>query len=460
MPTPSEPVWSPEPGEILTVAELLGRVRGALEAQFGWVWVEGEVSNLRVPASGHAYFTLRDPQAQLRAVCFRQVRRLLPVALADGSQVLARGRVTLYETRGDVQLVVDDLEPVGEGLLRLEVETRKRLLAAEGLFDPARKRALPHLPRAIGVVTSATGAALQDILQVLGRRAPGVDVVVSPSRVQGEGAARELCAALERLATCPGVEVVILGRGGGAAEDLGAFNEEALVRAVAACPVPVISAVGHETDLTLCDLAADLRAPTPSAAAELAAGEWRAWGERLERARAGLAVAYRSRVAGLSADRERWNPLLRSPRRRVQRQAIVVDRAWEALAAAMDGHLHRQGARLARLETRLARHDPRQRLRERVAHLQHLTGRLSGAARHSVACRQRLVERWRGELGALSPLAVLERGYAVVRTATGAVVRCADHVNLGSSVSVRLARGALECTVDAVHPVRAGDPQE
>ncbi|HSH70907.1 MAG TPA: exodeoxyribonuclease VII large subunit, partial [Deferrisomatales bacterium] len=359
--------------------------------------------------------------------------------------------------RGDVQLVVEDLELEGEGLLRLELEARKRQLAAEGLFDPSRKRCLPQLPRAIGVVTSATGAALQDILQVLGRRAPGVDVLVSPSRVQGEGAAVELCAALELIGSHPGVEVVILGRGGGAAEDLGAFNDAALVRAVAACPVPVVSAVGHEIDLTLCDLVADLRAPTPSAAAELAAGEWRTWAERLVRDRARFAGACRARLGTLRAALERRDPALRSPRLRLQRLAIVVDRSQEALAAGVLRRCHGRRAVLARLETRLARCAPRQRLRQHATHLTHLTQRLRGAVRQGVAHRRQAQQRWRGELGALSPLGVLERGYALVRTPAGAVVRDAAKLSPGCGVTVRLTRGELDCTVDTVRIGRAGE---
>jgi exodeoxyribonuclease VII large subunit len=358
--------------------------------------------------------------------------------------------VTLYEARGDVQLVVEDLEAEGEGLQRLELEALKRRLSEEGLFAAERKRALPELPGAVGVVTSATGAALQDILQVMGRRAPGVNVFLAASRVQGEGAAAELCAALQMVGEHPAVEVVILGRGGGGAEDLGAFNDEGLVRAVAACPKPVVSAVGHEIDLTLCDLAADLRAPTPSAAAELAVGEWRAWGDRVARSGRSLVAAYSHRLTRLRNLLERHDPGFRSQRPRLQRLSVAVDRAQEALTANALRRCHRARTGLSRLETRLARGAPEQRLRERRAHLLHLDQRLHGAAGRAVAAGRHQLQRRRGELGALSPLAVLERGYAVVRNTAGAVVRDAATVLPGSRVEVRLAMGELGCTVDTV----------
>lgn len=458
MPTPGDAGWSPAAGEILTVSELMGRVRGALEEQFSWVWIEGELSNLRIPASGHAYFTLLDRGAQLRAVCFRSTLRLLAVRPADGMRVLARGRVTVYETRGDVQLVVEDLEAEGEGLLRLELEARKRQLAAEGLFDAGRKRALPELPRGIGVVTSATGAAFQDILQVLGRRAPGVDVFLAPARVQGEGAAEELRAALELVASHPAVEVVILGRGGGAAEDLGAFDNEALVRAVVACGVPVVSAVGHEIDLSLCDLAADLRAPTPSAAAELAVREWGAWAERRERVTRSLESAYRTRLERLQGRVQRLDPRVYSPRLRLQRLAVAVDRGEDALVAATRERLHGFQGSLSGLETRLARCAPERRLRERSSHLEHLWSRLQTGARRVLVRRREQLDRWHGELGALSPLAVLDRGYAVVQDASGTVLREAASCVPGAVVDVRLARGELGCVVQSVQgPAKTGE---
>lgn len=442
--------WRPEPGEILTVGELAARARQALEAGFGSVWVEGEVTGLRVPSSGHAYFTLSDERAQLRAVCFRTVVRLLRLELADGARVLARGRLTLYEARGDVQLVVEDLEPLGEGLARLELEALKRRLAAEGLFAPQRKRPLPPLPRAVGVVTSPTGAALRDVLQVLRRRAPGVSVYLAPAAVQGQGAAAELRAALALAASHPEVEVIVLGRGGGSAEDLSAFNDEALVRAVAACPVPVIAAVGHEIDVTLVDFAADLRASTPSAAAELAVREWARWGDQVRSAEERLGSAVLRRLGQWRREVERLDPALRSPAARVARLRIALDRGAEALEAALVRRLLRTRARVAAAETRLARLSPERGLgagRERLGRLEE---RLQAWPDGALALRRREVHQREAELRALSPLAVLGRGYALVMRREGGLVRDAVSCQIGEALEVRLSRGELDCRVTGV----------
>ncbi|MEW6487523.1 MAG: exodeoxyribonuclease VII large subunit [Thermodesulfobacteriota bacterium] len=442
--------WRPEPGEILTVGDLVARARQALEAGFASVWVEGEVTNLRVPSSGHAYFTLSDERAQLRAVCFRAVVRLLRLELEDGARVLARGRLTLYEARGDVQLVVEDLEPLGEGLARLELEALKRRLAAEGLFAPERKRPLPPLPRAVGVVTSPTGAALRDVLQVLRRRAPGVSVYLAPAAVQGEGAAAALRAALALAASHPEVEVIVLGRGGGSAEDLSAFNEEALVRAVAACPVPVIAAVGHEIDVTLVDFAADLRAPTPSAAAELAVREWARWGDQVRSAGERLGSAVLRRLGQWRREVERLDPALRSPAARVARLRIALDRRAEALEAALVRRVLRTRARVAAAETRLARLAPERCLgagRERLGRLEE---RLQAWPDGALALRRREILQREGELRALSPLAVLGRGYALVRRRSGGLVRDAASCRVDEALEVRLSRGELDCRVTGV----------
>ena len=443
--------WTPSPGEILTVSELLGRARSLLETSFCWIWVEGEVGNLRIPASGHAYFTIGDGQAQIRAVCFRSTLRLLPARPGEGAKVLARGRLTLYEARGDVQFVVEDLEPLGEGLSRLELEERKRRLSAEGLFDPARKRSLPALPRAVGVVTSSTGAAVRDILNVLGRRAPGISVYLAPARVQGREAPGELRAALETVVGHPEVDVVILGRGGGSAEDLAPFNDEELVRAVAASPVPVISAVGHETDVTLVDFAAAARAPTPSAAAEMAAKAWGHTVEQVRRAERDLGSALLRKTAGLRLRLERLDFRSKSPAARIDRARIRLDRAVEA----MDGRTSRLALRrrsaLAALEARLAQADPERR----VAGLSDRLGRLEEglvlAVRRRLEGRRRQLLPLESRMQALSPLAVLSRGYAIARKG-GMVLREASQCRAGDAVQITLAQGGLDCVVDTVRP--------
>ncbi|MFU8856831.1 MAG: exodeoxyribonuclease VII large subunit [Deferrisomatales bacterium] len=449
----ADEAWRPEPGEILSVGELVSRARQSLEQGFASVWVEGEVSNLRLPSSGHAYFTLGDGRAQLRAVCFRTVLRLLRVPLADGARFLLRGRLTLYEARGDVQLLVEDIEPLGEGLARLELEALKRRLSAEGLFDPERKRPLPPLPAAVGVVTSPTGAALRDILEVLRRRAPGVHVLLAPARVQGDGAAEELREALSLAAAHPEVEVIVLGRGGGSAEDLSAFNDEALVRAVAASPVPLIAAVGHEIDVTLVDHAADLRAPTPSAAAELAVREWGRWAEQVRGAEALLVKAFRQGLDRRRRRLERLDPALRSPAARLAGLRIGVDRSLEALDAALQRRLLRARTRVAAGEARLAAGSPERRLAQVGGRLTRLEERLWGWPA-SLDHRRRQVAQEEVALGALSPLAVLGRGYAIARRAGGEVVRDAGACRLGEDLEVLVARGAVDCRVTAVRAAR------
>lgn len=448
--------WAPEPGEVLTVSDLVARVRGLLEGRLPSVWVEGEVGDLRTPASGHAYFTLGDGRGQIRAVCFRTVLRLLHLSLSNGARVLVRGRLTVYEARGDLQLVVEDAEPLGEGTRRLELEALRRRLAAEGLFGEERKRPLPELPRGVGVVTSATGAALQDILQVLGRRAPGVHVYLAPARVQGEGAAAEIRDALALAADRPDVDVVILGRGGGSAEDLSAFNDEALVRAVGACRVPVIAAVGHETDVTLVDFAADVRAPTPSAAAELAVREWARWLERLDRREAELRGALLRRAAALRVRLGRLDPLPRSPRARIARARIALDARGEALAAAGSGAVAALRARVAALGARLAREEPARALAVDRERLGRLGERLRSAWGAEAVSRRRSLTALEEKLRALGPMGVLARGYAVARTAAGKVLRDAGQCRAGEDVTVTLARGGLDCRVTRLRGAAEG----
>jgi exodeoxyribonuclease VII large subunit len=371
-------------------------------------------------------------------------------------QVLARGRLTLYEARGDLQLVVEDLEPLGEGLARLELEGRKRRLAAEGLFDPARKRALPLMPRAIGVVTSASGAALQDILQVLSRRAPGVSIFVAPARVQGKEAPGELRDALALVSSHPGVDVIILGRGGGSAEDLSAFDDEALVRAVAACPVPVVSAVGHETDVTLVDFAADARAPTPSAAAEMAVKEWAHALDQIRRVETALGSALLRRISNLRVRLGRTDPMTRTPLPRVDRTRIRLDRAVEALDGYVRRAIVRRRSALNVLAEGVARLAPERRLGVFAERLEGLQTRLGSGMRRILDGRRLRLEALEAGLEALSPLAVLARGYAIARK-DGRVIRDAAACSPGERISVVVARGGMECLVSAVVPGEAGE---
>ena len=419
---------------VFSVTELTRLIRGAIEGQFRSVAVEGEVSNVRLPASGHCYFTLKEAGAQLRAVIWRSDVRAVPMTPRDGLKVRAWGDLTVYERDGSYQIVVRRLEEGGKGSLQAAFEALKRKLEAEGLFDAARKRPLPLLPRHIGIVTSPTGAAIRDILTILTRRFPNLHVVVAPARVQGEGAAAEIAAALDLLNARGGIDAIIVGRGGGSLEDLWCFNEETVARAVARSAIPVISAVGHETDFTICDFVADLRAPTPSAAAELVVG-------RKEEFEATLAHAAKAMTRAL---RQAWQE------------------ARHRFAAAAGSYVFREPGNAARVYRqridRLAqqsRHLLERGLRETQQRTDDLGLRLRHAVRLRVTAR---AERLRGlerQVAAYNPLAVLDRGYSIARRADGRIVRTTGDVRIGDTVTTRLARGEFTSEVKQTH-----DPQE
>ena len=424
-PRPEEPE-PPPPRRVLTVSDLNARIRALLEEQFIEVWVEGELSNSKVWNTGHMYFTLKDPGAQIRGVMFRSALRLLRFKPQDGLRVIARGRISVYDPKGEYQLVCEHLEPEGLGALQLAFEQLKQRLQAAGLFDPRRKRPLPALPRKIGVVTSLDGAAVRDIIQVLRRRYPNAHIVIRPTRVQGEGAALDIARALAAIGRVPGVDVVIVGRGGGSIEDLWAFNEEVVARAIAGCPVPTISAVGHETDVTIADFVADLRAPTPSAAAEMVVARKDDFCNHIDR------LAHRVQAAMTTRLHRCESRFGRSTRRSatIRGQVAARQRSYQSLARTLETFDLRR--RLGRVRTRLMAAE----------------GRLAGAtakSRHRADGRLRATA---ARLEALSPLAVLGRGYAVCWNADRtAVVRDAARVAEGDRVRVTLARGELDCHV-------------
>ena len=436
----------------LSVSELTAGIRDLLERGFSSVLVEGEISNCRPWSSGHTYFTLKDDQAQLRAVVFRTTARLLKFRLEDGQRVVVRGRLSVYEAKGEYQIVCDAIEPQGAGALQAAFDQLKRRLQAEGLFDTARKRPLPVLPRRIGVVTSLDGAAVRDILRVLTTRHPTARIVVRAARVQGEDAAEDLVRALRAIARVTDVDVVIIGRGGGSAEDLWAFNDEALARAIVACPVPVISAVGHEVDFTIADFVADVRAATPSNAAELVVDRADNFLSRIERARHRLgqtmrlqASTRRQRLDRLSARLARWPVRLALQGRDVQELALRLAHASRDRHATISQRLDVLGRRLERRDVRRVAGELRVRLLR-------ADGRLREAA---LARRQSASSRVResiARLDALSPLAVLGRGYAVCWTGDHAsLVRSAAQVRAGDEVRVTLAEGELSCRVEGSH---------
>jgi len=438
--------------QVYTVSELTLRLKAALEEAFPAVWVEGEISNLRTPGSGHSYFTLKDEGAQLSAVLFRGRGRRVRFDLEDGMQVLVFGGLDVYAARGQYQLVVEMMEPQGLGALQLAFEQLKRKLEAEGLFDEGRKRPLPAFPRVIGVVTSPTGAAIRDILNIIGRRFGDLRILIAPVRVQGDEAPGEIIQALLNLQTVAELDVVIVGRGGGSIEDLWAFNDEGVARAIVACCVPVISAVGHETDFTIADFVADLRAPTPSGAAELVVREKLAVVEalvdlyaRLKQAVTAEIAAYRERVEYLGRRR-----VLTDPARALRDLHRRLDELQGRLRLGLRSSQRQVTHRLALATGALRSRNPLARIAGGAALLGQLRGRLIASAAHSVKVSRSRFAETVGRLESLSPLGVLARGYSLTRLPSGAVVRSAGQVAVGDPLEILLHQGALGARVTDV----------
>ncbi len=432
----------------LSVGDLTARLKTLIEGGFSTVEVEGQVSNHRPHPSGHLYFTLKDDRSQIRAVVFRGDARRMTFRLEDGQHVVARGRISVYEVRGEYQIICDRLAPHGLGAQQLAFEQLKRRLAAEGLFEPGRKRPLPTLPAKIGVVTSVSSAALQDILRVLTARHPSAHIVIRDARVQGDGAPEELTRALRAITNVPGVDVVILGRGGGSAEDLWAFNDEGLARAIVACPVPVISAVGHEVDFTIADFVADVRAATPSNAAELVVERVDTFRLRIDRASERLTAATRRAI---DARRQRAlrtaTRLAAYPTRVVLRQRDCQEFILRMRHALVD-RVARAGHRFEALRRRLDARDVRRVAADWQVRLTRTDARVRAAmlARHQAATATSREHAAR--LQALSPLAVLGRGYAVCwNDARTSIIRSTRSVQPGDGVRVTVADGELRCQV-------------
>jgi exodeoxyribonuclease VII large subunit len=434
----------------MSVSELSAQLRGVLEETFDEIWVQGEISGGRIWNSGHFYFTLKDATAQIKSVVFRSTLRLMKFKPHDGLSVTIRGRISVYEPKGEYQLVCDYLEPQGLGELQLAFEQLKKTLAAEGLFAESRKRPLPALPRRIGVVTSIDGAALRDIVRVLRRRYPNAHLVIAPTRVQGEGAAGDIARALRLVARIDQVDVVIVGRGGGSLEDLWAFNQEAVARAIAACPVPVISAVGHETDVTIADFAADLRAPTPSAAAEIVVRQKDEFTAHIRRLSQQLRGAMLTRVRRLDS---RLHALQARPGfagfpGRLAWRARHVDELTADLRHGSRESIARRRRRLEAIRRGLEQFDPRHRLARVRAMLVAQDGRLLGSAAGRLHRDQGKFRELAARLEGLSPLAVLARGYAVCWDGDRLrIVRDAATVSSGDPIRVTLERGEIRARV-------------
>jgi exodeoxyribonuclease VII large subunit len=441
--------FQPPERRVWTVRGLVAAVRTLVEREYSDAWVEGEISNFRAPDSGHLYFTLKDGSAQIRAVMFRSAARLLRFRPTDGMQVMVRGRVTIYEDRGELQIAAEHIEPKGAGGLQVAFEQLKAKLEAEGLFRAERKKAIPSLPARIGIVTSPQAAALRDILNILLRRHHTVNVMIYPAQVQGEAAAVEVAGGVRYFNRSRSVEVIIVGRGGGSAEDLAAFNDEGLARTVAASEIPVISAVGHETDFTIVDFVADLRAPTPSAAAEL---------------------VIRSRVeVENQADAARERLVRAMERQLLEARHALMERAQNGAFARMMDLIRQRQQKLDDLTYRLergerqilerlrrqwetvssaARHyDARRVLAGIRGGLEAVTAATAAAMRNQLLQNKVRLERMGRALEMLSPLAILERGYALVFDGTGRLVKDAAQVQAGQEISARLARGEIRATV-------------
>jgi exodeoxyribonuclease VII large subunit len=438
-----------EQPHVYTVSEITRDVRAILEAAFETAWIEGEISNFRLAASGHAYFVLKDDQAQIKCVLFRGQRVGMKFTPEDGDQVLLMGRVTVYEARGDYQVIVEAMEPKGLGALQKAFEQLKEKLAKEGLFDESRKKQLPEIPWKIGIVTSPTGAAIRDIINVIQRRNPKTSVLLYPARVQGEGAAEEIARGIAELNQRKEIDVLIVGRGGGSIEDLWAFNEEVVARAIAQSNIPVVSAVGHEIDYTIADFVADLRAPTPSAAAELVV-------PKLHDIIQDLQYLTHQMVERMAEDiedyRERLRYLIdrrffREPRRILEAPAQRLDEMGQRLLRGLDQWVLVKRGNLAQRVHRLFQASPQKMLSTLSERRVDLVARLQRRLESQINLKKEKLDGVAKSLNALSPLNVLERGYSIT-TQSGKAVTSSKRINKGDTVRIRLAQGQLDATVD------------
>src|SRR5882672_1952223 len=436
--------------DVYTVSRLNREVRVLLERGFGTIWLEAEISNFARPSSGHWYFSLKDATAQVRCAMFRQRNMLCTFTARDGQKVLVRARIGLYEPRGEYQLIIDHMEDAGLGALKRQFEELSAKLKQEGLFAAERKRPLPNLPRRIGIITSPTGAAVRDILHVLARRFPATAVLIYPVSVQGAQAAAEIVAALEMTGRRAECDVLILARGGGSLEDLWAFNDERLARAIVASPIPVITGIGHEIDFTIADFAADVRAPTPSAAAELVVPDAEEWSNAFAQLGARLQRGVRRRLEE-HGERLRWlvgRAALASPVARLSARAQRLDELEQCLVRAVRRRLQEHRERLRWLTGRAALVSPANRLGQQRLRLDNLEQQLNRAMRLAMDSRRKKLLPLTRTLNAVSPLATLDRGYAIVSTEGGEILRNAADAKPGTVIDARLAQGRIRARVE------------
>lgn len=437
-----------------TVSELTRSIRDLLTGAFGKVQVEGEISSLRRQSSGHQYFTLKDDRSQIACVLFARNAQRQP-ELADGMQALVRGELTVYEVRGQYQIIVSEVQEAGAGVLAARFEALKKKLQSEGLFEPERKRPLPKFPRTVGIVTSPTGAAIRDMINVLHRRAPWMKIVIYPARVQGKGAAEEIAAAVRKFndfarLKIPKPDILIIGRGGGSAEDLWEFNEEVLARAIFASEIPVVSAVGHETDFTISDFVADMRAPTPSAAAEIIAPDSAEWLRRLrqmegffQRKVANEIEQLRSQLANFAR-----SALVREPRRRLDSWQQQTDLAREALLRNVQLQYERSRQRVTSLTAILRQHRPDALVAMKRGELKNLVQRLRELVSHSLEQRRQALESHASMLRVLAPETTLKRGFSITTDESGRLIRSAAAVKKGMQIRTRLHDGEVRSRVE------------
>lgn len=436
-----------DPSNVLSVSDFSRRVKHVLESNFPTVVISGEISNLAMPRSGHWYFTLKDDRAQVRCAMFRQSNQRLRFVPTEGMQILVTARVSLYEARGDFQLIVDSMEDAGVGALQRAFEKLKKRLQTEGLFAPEHKKALPEFPHCLGIITSPSGAVLHDILQVLQRRFPALPVIIYPTQVQGDDAPEQILQALAQAQQHHHCDVLIIGRGGGSVEDLWAFNNEQVARAIHQCPIPIISSVGHEVDVTICDFVADVRAPTPSAAAELLSPdqqEWLAWLQAIEQQ---LSKAIQRQLNSLQQQLLWQQKQLKHPGRYLEEIAQRVDSLAEKMEQHFLFHLQLQQEKLLTLHAHLQQHSPAQQLTQYQSRLDYLQQRLRHILIPYFEQQQQKIISLARELDAFSPLAILGRGYSYVKNEQHELIKSATQLHSGEIVTVHFAEDQALMTV-------------
>jgi len=434
---------------ILTVSELTQEIKDILEMQFSDILVEGEISNLRVPPSGHIYFTLKDDLSQIRVVLFKNQARSLRFSPEDGLHVICRGRVSLYEKRGEYQLILEEMEPKGIGALQLAFLQLKERLEREGLFDPSRKRPIPMLPQKIGIVTSPTGAVIRDMLQIIERRFENVHIVVYPVRVQGEGAASEIAKGIEYFSEQTEVDVIIVARGGGSLEDLWAFNEEEVARAIFCSQIPIVSAVGHETDYTISDFVADLRAPTPSAAAELVVRDKREIKNTLRFLESRLGNEVFQILQDGRTHLSHLNKRLKDPRKRIEESFLRVEDLFNRFLFLSSWIVNRKREKHLHLCEGLLLRNPNQKVKNLRRFISETEKRLLQNIKHLIEIWRQRLEGRMGQLESLGPLSILQRGYSITRKIPSLeILRDSNQAKEGDRVEIRLFRGTLVCGVE------------